>query len=217
MKHLNLFIGTTILIAFTGSAVAGHPGEAFSSNASTPVGPVTTTITQVNYDESGGTINGFLAGNFLLVFSKSVCGGIGSLGAAGNTVTFSGTTRSTTGIEVVNVTSFTNGPVTYPTVVTPTKPSVYAATAGTITKLNYNAENGEINGFLFTPITGAKVFVDSGNAKATVVALLKVGAAVTVTGLQEAPGVCAATGTILEVDASSLTIGGTAYPLGGVR
>jgi hypothetical protein len=213
-----LFVSAAAVVLFTGSAVAAQPEETFSFTAPTPVGPVTTTVTQVNYDESGGTVDGFLAGNYLLTFAKSVCGGTGTLAGAGNTVTFSGTTRSTTtGVEVVNVTSFKNGSITYPPVVTPTKPSAYAATAGTITKLNYNPDNGAVNGFLFTPTTGAEVFVDVGNPSATVVALLKVGTAVTVTGLLEVPGVCAATGTISEVDASSLTIGGTAYPLNGVR
>ena len=121
----------------------------------------------LNYDESGGIVDGFLAGTCLLTFSKSVCGGIGTLGVVGNSVTFSGTTHTQTGIVAVNVTSFTNGAIAYPPATASTKPSAYPATTGSITHLNYNPENGAINGFLFTPTTGPKVFVDIGAASAT--------------------------------------------------
>jgi hypothetical protein len=136
----------------------------------------------------------------------------------GNSVTYSGSAQTlTSGFQTVNVTSFTNGTITYPPATTSTKPSAYPLTPGTITQLNYNPENGAIDGFVFTPTSGAKVFVDIGSAKAALTPLLTVGASISVVGTMEAPGACAPTGTISEVDASSLTIGSTVYPVGGER
>jgi len=216
MKHKPFLNASAVfLVLAAASAVTAMADEHQTNTPATPVGPVTASIAQLNYDESGGTVNGFLAGTYLLTFSKSVCGGIGTLGVVGNSVTFSGTTQTSTGIEAVNVTSFTNGTITYPPATTSTKPSAYPATPGTITQINYNPENGAIDGFVFTPTTGPKVFVDIGTPSATLAPLLTVGASVTVTGTLEAPGACAPTGTISEVDASSLTIGSTAYPIGG--
>lgn len=168
--------------------------------------------------ESGGTVDGFLIGaNVLLTFSRPVCGGIGALGAVRNSVTYSGSARtSTAGFQTVNVTSFTNGAIAYPPAA-PAKPSAYPLTAGKITQLNYSPESGAIDGFVFTPVTGRKVFVDVGNPGTTLAPLLTVGAPISVIGTLEAPGAGAPTGTILEVDASSLTIGSTAYPIGGNR
>lgn len=211
-----LFNAAAVLTVLTAGTVTAMADD-HSTALSTPVGPVTASITQLNYDESGGTVTGFLAGTYLLTFSKSVCGGIGTLGVVGNSVTFSGTTQVPTGIVPVNVTSFTNGTIAYPPATTTTKPSAYPATSGTITQLNYNPESGAIDGFVFTPTTGTKVYVDIGTPSTTLAPLLTVGASVTVTGTLEAPGTCAPIGTISEVDASSLTIGSIAYPIGGHR
>lgn len=219
MKHRTFFNAVALLTVLAGSTVMGMADD--QNNApSTAVGPVTAAITQLNYDESGGTVNGFLVGsNVLLTFSRPVCGGIGTLGAVGNSVTYSGFAQTfASGFQTVRVTSYTNGTtITYPPATTSTKPSAYPLTAGILTQLNYNPEDGTISGFVFTPTSGAKVFVDIGSANATLTPLLKVGAAVSVVGTLEAPGACAPAGTISEVDASSLTIGSTTYPIGGNR
>src|SRR5215467_2880407 len=66
-----------------------------SSGTATTVTNVTGTISQVNYD-SNGSVEGFLVGtNVLLNFPTNVAGGISTLGAAGNSVTYSGTEFTT--------------------------------------------------------------------------------------------------------------------------
>jgi len=200
-----------------GGAVTALANE--NGGVQTVVGPVTTTITALNYDESGAHVNGFLVGtNVLLTFSKNVCAGVSSLGAVGNTITYSGAaTTFASGFQTVSVSSFSNTTTSasYPPAPTPA-PSAYAATAGTITALNYS-EEGTVNGFLFTPSSSSAVFVDIGQPSTTLAPLLTVGAAVTVTGTLEAPSPCAASGTISEVNPSSLLIGSTTYPIMGGR
>jgi hypothetical protein len=206
---------------FLGSPLTGRAEEfqqGLSGATATTVGPVTATITALNYDESGAAVNGLLVGtNVLLTFARPVCGGIGTLGAVGNSVTYSGMALTlASGFQVVHVTSFTNGSITYPPPAPP-KPAAYPATAGTIGQLNYG-ETGSVNGFVFTPTSGPKVFVDIGKPSTTLAPLLTVGASVSVTGTLEAPPQCAQTGALSEVDATSLTIGTTTYPIrsGGV-
>jgi hypothetical protein len=195
----------------TALADGGHP------TAPVPVGPTTGQISQVNYQEVGGAVNGFLIGaNTLLTFQKPVCGGTTTLGAAGNTVTYSGLAETlSSGFQIVSVTSFTNGTITYPPTPSAAKPSAYPLTAGTITQLNYDPESGAINGFVFTPASGPAVFVTLGHVSSTLAPLLTSGAAVSVTGTTLPSFSCAAAGSLAEVYASSLTIGKTAYPIGG--
>src|SRR5579872_795082 len=202
--------------AFSARAQEHHPG--FATASASTVGPVTATITALNYDETGTNVNGLLVGtNVLLTFARPVCGGIGTLGAVGNSVTYSGMALTfASGFQVVHVTSFTNGSVTYPPAAPP-KPGAYPATAGAITAINHSLVDGNVDGFVFTPTSGPKVFVGIGTPSSTLAPLLTAGAAITVTGTLEAPPRCAAAGTISEVDASSLTIGTTAYPLTHVR
>ena len=193
-------------------------GAAFASSGPTTVTGVTGTITQVNYDETGGAVQSFLVGtNIILSFPTTVCAGVGSLGAAGNIVTYSGTAITfPSGFESVTVTSFTNNTTkaTY-TRTTPAKPAAYPATPGVINQLNYDLD-GSVDGFQFTP-TGSttKVFVDiSPRPNATLLPLLKVGATVTVTGVVEPPVACSPAGTPVQVDASSLTFGTTTIKFG---
>jgi hypothetical protein len=217
MKYRTFFSGAALFTILVSGAATGMAADN-TFNPPAPVGPVTAPIAQSNYSDLGGTVNGFLIGsNVLLTFSKAVCGGIGTLGAAGNSVTYSGSAfTSTSGFQTVNVTSFTNHTTsaTYPPSTTPSKPSAYPLTAGTIVQLNYEPETGGINGFVFKA-GSAGLFVDIGFANSTLMPLLKVGAAVSVVGTMEATPQCAPpAGTISEVYASSLTIGGTAYPVG---
>ena len=216
MRQKTLLTAGAVCALFAGSALTARAQETlegFAGATAATVGPVTANITALNYNESGASVDGFLVGtNVLLRFTKPVCGGIASLGAVGNSVTYSGVALTfPSGFQVVNVTSFTNGSVTYPPA-KPPKPAAYPATPGTITQLNYG-EVGSVNGFVFTPTTGPKVFVNVGIPSKTLEPLLTTGASVSVTGTLEAPPQCAATGTISEVDASSLTINGTAYPI----
>jgi hypothetical protein len=120
------------------------------------------------------------------------------------------------GWQEVDVTSFTNGTITYPPAVISKKPSTYPAlTPGTIVSLNYDIETASIDGFVFKPTTGANVFVNIGTPSAALALVLTVGQPVLVSGLLEPPQTCAPTGTISEVDASSLTILTVVYPIGG--
>ena len=187
------------------------------ANMGTAVGPVTATITALNFDESGAMVNGFLVGtNTLLVFPKPTCNGIGTLGVVGNSITYSGTEfTQPTHIIRVQVSSFTNHTTgaTYPPAPNP-KPVAYPATAGAISALNYDLENGVVNGFRFTPTGGAAVFVDIGYAPSTaLLAALTVGTSATVTGVLESPPTCATAGTISEVDATTIAIGSKVYTL----
>jgi len=213
-----LILQTAVLTALVSSGVDAQ---------TTPVGPVTATITQLNYDQIGGVVSGFLIGtNVLLTFREPICGGIGTLGNVGDSVTYSGSARTfTSGLQIVAVTSYADGANTYPPAPAFTKPSPDPLTAGTVTQVNYNPENGAMNGFIFTPapsgpvptviarVNGNAVFVDIGHANATLASLLTVGASVSVTGTLGGAVACAPAGTISEVYASSLTIGSTVYRL----
>jgi hypothetical protein len=200
-----------------GGVLAEERHQGFVSGSANTVGPVSATITGWNYDESGAGINGILAGtNTLLIFSRPVCGGIGTLGAIGNGITYSGMALTFGSFQIVHVTSFTNTTttgITYPPAAPP-KPTAFTAT-GTVGQLNYSLEDGRVNGFVFTPASGPKVFVGIGRPSAPLTAALTAGGTITasVTGMLEGPGVCAPTGTISEVDASSLMIGATTYPV----
>jgi hypothetical protein len=212
MNMKSVFSAAALLGGLASSAFAGTTTTVTTS----AVGPVNATITALNFDESGGRVNGFMVGsNVLLNFPKPVCGGVGALGAVGNSVVYSGTQYAySTGIQVVKVSSFTNGTITFtPAVRTPA--TAYAATAGTITQLNYSAQGGGIDGFVFTPNSGDKVFVSFRSVNTTLAALLTKGAAVTVAGTLEAAEPCLPAGTISEVDATTLTVGGTTYTVGG--
>ena len=200
--------------ALTSPAQEGHEG--FTNGTAATVTSVTGKITALNYNETGAAVDGFLVGtNVLLTFSKPVCAGIVSLGNIGDSVTYSGVAVTlASGLQVVHVTSYTDGSITYPPAAPP-KPAAYPATNGTITQLNYS-EYGFVNGFLFTPTSGPKVFVNVGRPNAALAAALTLNAAVSVTGTLEAPPACAPTASISEVDASSLTIGTTTYPIPGM-
>jgi hypothetical protein len=219
MRHRTFLRATALFTVLAGGAFTVLAYDWGDPGTRSTVGPVTATITALNYDESGAAVNGFLVGtNTLLTFNKNVCGGIGTLGKVGDSVTYSGTAETfTSGFVEVDVTSYTDGTITYPPTTTSTKPSAYPLTPGTITQLNYGLENGSIDGFVFTPTTGPKVFVDVGTPSATLAPLLKVGTAVSVVGTLEGPQMCAPAGTISEVDASSLTIGTTSYHIDGNR
>jgi len=214
MNFKTTLAAAALLSAVAGTAFAGSTSTT-TTVTTTTVGPVTATITALNFDESGGRVNGFMVGsNVLLTFPKPVCGGVGALGAVGNTVTYSGTSSAYTSMQVVRATSYTNGTITFtPAVRTPD--ATYAITAGTITQLNYSAHDGAVNGFVFTPTTGDKVYVSFRSVSTTLAALLTKGAAISVTGTLQAADPCLPAGTISEVEATTLTVGGTAYPVGG--
>lgn len=188
----------------------------------TPVTSVTGTITALNYDADGKTVNGLYIGatNTMLTFEGSVCGGVGSLGQVNDPVTYSGTELSfASGFNLVRVSNYTDGSTTYSQgkAGKPAVPVAYPQTAGQLTALNYDPVDGAINGFFFTPAAGTEVFVDVGHVDSTVAGLLAGAApvALSVTGVRAPEPACdAATGPGV-VLATSLTIGGTAYLVGG--
>jgi len=217
LRRTLLPAATAFFTVFAGSlvtATAQEPRENFPGPTATTVGPVTGTVSALNYGD-GATVDGLLVGastNVLLLFSKPVCGGVASLGKPGDSVTYSGVAVTFgSGIQTVQVTSYTDGSITYPPAAPP-KPAAYPATPGKITQVNYS-EFGTIDGFLFTPTSGPEVFVNIGTPSSALAAQLTVGQSVSVTGTLVPPPQCSPAGTVSEVDASSLTIGTTAYPI----
>jgi hypothetical protein len=236
MKKRIVLCNAVILAMMTSGAnnVFAQESDRPNATTTTTVTNATGTISQVNYDETGA-VDGFLLGtNIFLSFPTNVCGGIGSLGAAGNGVTYSGASRtnSTTSFESVIVSSFTNT-TTHATYTQPTTrptPTAYGPTSGSVTRLNYDP-SGAINGFLFTPssttatipagpslttVTGVVLVVFGPGASSTLKPLLTVGGTVSVTGrtIPEAPA-CAATGNLTVINASSLIINGQTIVISG--
>lgn len=187
------------------------PTSATTTTISTTVTNVTGTIKQLNYG-SGGQVEGFLTGtNVRLSFGPGVCNGVGTLGIVGHSVTYSGSSSTTsTGFQSVRVTSFKNN-TTGGSYTAPTTTSTFAAygpTTGTIKQLNY-ATDGSIDGFLFTA-GSSTVFVSIGRTSVTTLSsLLTVGTSLSVIGTALPAPICPTTGTISTVSASSLTVGGT--------
>jgi len=200
-----------LMVLSVSSVTASSP-----PNAAMPVGPVTANILALNYDESG-MVNGFVVSTgIVLAFPAAACSGIGTLGAVGNSVTYSGAEETLgSGLKVVNVSSFTNNttPATYPPGPNP-KPVAYPLIAGIVTALNYSLETGLVNGFLFTPSGGSVVLVDIGDfTSSSLRAALSVGTSVSVEGVLLQPGTCAPAGTTSEIVASSVKIGAKVYPI----
>ena len=218
MKRRTILDAAAIFtMAIFGSATlcaqADEFAPGYNPGTTTTVTNVTGTITQLNYGNDG-TVDGFLIGtNILLSFPRPPAGGIGTLGAAGNSVTYSGTaTTNSAGFESVRVSSFTNNTTkaTYTPPTTAPTPVTYGPTTGTVKQVNYDAQ-GNISGFLFTP-TGASapILVNTGfEASATLKPLLTTGVAVTVNGISEIanPAACTSSGALAVVQATSLTIG----------
>jgi hypothetical protein len=199
---LSMILGGAVFFALLASA------QDATTTTTTTVTNATGTITQLNYG-SGGEVEGFLIGaNILLTFPGNICGGVGTLGAVGNSVIYSGNAvTATSGFESVQVTSFTNS-TTKATYTAPTSTSTaYGPTSGTIRQLNYSG-NGTIDGFLFTA-SGSTIFVSIGGASSTTLtSLLTVLATVSVTGTTSpSMSACTSTATLEAVNATSLTIG----------
>jgi hypothetical protein len=223
MTRRKLLTAATVFVILGGSAVTGIAQDKDADDngaAAVTVTNATGTITQLNYGE-GGTIEGFLIGtNILLSFPTNVAGGIGTLGVVGNSVTYSGTSfANSTGFQSVRVTNFTNNTTKATFTSTTPTTTAYGPTSGTVKQLNYDP-NGAIDGFVFTPSSSTTpVFVSTGSrASATLKPLLAVGATVSVTGtttVNPTITACVATGNLVAVDASSLTVGGQTIVLTG--
>src|SRR5277367_747655 len=161
-----------------------------TTTTTTTVTNVAGTISQVNYG-SDGAIDGFLIGTTtLLTFRMNVSGGIGTLGAVGNSVTYSGNEATTSaGFSSVDVTSYTNNTtkVTYSSATTTPSTTAYGPTSGTVKQLNYN-NDGTIDSFVFTPSgSSTPLLVNTGSgASATLKPILLVGTTVSVTGTEQA-------------------------------
>jgi hypothetical protein len=218
MKRSIPFTAAAIALfcAAVGPNALAQEGNTTTTTTSTTVTNVTGAITQLNYG-NGGEVQGFLIGaDVLLNFPSNICGGLGTLGAVGNSVTYSGTEfTATSGFESVQVSSFTNN-TTKATYTAPTSsPTTYGPTSGTVKQLNY-ANDGSINGFLFTA-GSSTIFVSIGyTSSTTLTSLLTVGASVSVSGTTSpSASACASTGTIESVNASSLTIGSTTVVIQG--
>jgi YD repeat-containing protein len=227
MKNRMIFCTAALLAIMAGGATNAlaqdNDDPTSNTTSTTTVTNATGTITQLNYDENGA-IEGFLLGtNILLSFPTNVCGGIGTLGAVINTVTYSGTARtnSTTAFQTVSVTNFTNNTTNAKytrTTSTPTS-TAYGPTSGTVKLLNYDS-SGAIDGFLFTPSgsTTAVLVVTGSGASATLKPLLAVGGTVSVTGTTSTNSIasaCVVTGALTVVKTWSLIIGGQTIIISG--
>jgi hypothetical protein len=213
MSRKLLLQAAAILALSIGPAIAqGRFGGPAASN-STTVTNATGTISQLNYGP-GGNVQGFLIGtNTLLLFPGDVTGGVGSLGAAGNSVTYSGTAfTSSSGFESVRVTSFTNN-TTKATFTAPTSSSsTYGPTSGTLKQLNYGPGGG-IDGFVFSA-GGSTVLVTIGPqpSNSTLTPLLTVGATVSVTGNSRTNSTA---GALTVVHATSITVASQTFMFNG--
>lgn len=211
MSRRILFKAAATLILSAACIYAQRP---FASSSTTTVSDATGTISQVNYGP-GGNVDGFLVGaNILLVFPGNVTGGVSSLGAAGNSVTYSGTAMtSSSGFETVRVTSFTNT-TTKASYTAPTSASAsYGPTSGSIKQLNYGPGGG-VDGFLFEASgSSAAVLVVFGpqRGNSTLSSALTAGATASVTGTSRTNS----TSGLTVVRASSLTINGQTFVLNG--
>jgi hypothetical protein len=219
MQRTTILSALAVCAMWTGGALNGiAQGTDPASGTSTTVTNATGTITQLNYGNNG-EVQGFLVGtNILLSLPANICGGISSLGAVGNSVTYSGTAfTASSGFESVRVTSFTNN-TTKATYTAPTNTSTaYGPTSGSIAQLNYS-DGGTIDGFLFTASgSTAPIFVATGpGTSTTLTSLLTVGAAVSVTGTTFGNmGACSSTSALEVVNASSLTIGSQTIVISG--
>ena len=214
MKQTTLLSTVAVCLFWTGTVPSALSQPA--NVTTTTVTNATGTIAQLNYG-GDGEVQGFLIGtNILIEFPMQICGGVTTLGAVGNSVTYSGTAvTATSGFQSVRISSFTNN-TTKATYTTPTStPAAYGPTSGTVKQRNYSGD-GSIDGFLFTA-GGSTIFVSTGErASTTLSSLLTVGATVSVTGTTSPHmSACASTGAIQAVDASSLTIGTTTVVLSG--
>lgn len=217
--RLNTLYCAAALFAIGAPAFAQFGGDATTSATTTTVTNATGTISQLNYG-SNGTVEGFLIGtNILLDFPTNVTGGVATLGAVGNSVTYSGTgVTSSSGFQSVRVTSFTNNTTkaTYSSSTSTTTTTAYGPTSGTVKQLNYD-NSGNVDSFLFTA-GSTTILIETGSVANTALkAALTAGAAVSVTGTTFTPGanMCTVTGALTVVDAGSLAIGGTTYVLTG--
>lgn len=214
MKPFTYLTAAALCLALAaGPAVVAQ--QQFSSSAtttSTTVTNATGTISQLNYG-SDGSVTGFLIGTTtLLSFPTAICGGAGTLGVAGNSVTYSGTAvTSSSGFVSVQVSSFTNNTTkaTYTAPTASTAAATYGPTSGTVKQLNYSAD-GTIDGFLFTA-GSSTLFVSLGYTSSTTLStLLTTGATVSVIGTTSpSMSACTASATLETVRASSLTLGST--------
>jgi hypothetical protein len=192
---------------------AQSESDATTTTTTTTVTSVTGTITQLNYG-SDGAIEGFLIGSTtLLAFPTNVTGGIGTLGAVGNSVTYSGTEVTTSaGFSSVRITSYTNNTtkVTYSSSTTTPTTTAYGPTSGTVKQLNFNGD-GSIESFVFSASGSSTplLVVTGPGASATLKPLLLSGTTVSVTGTEQAAtptSACVASGVLTVVHASSLII-----------
>ena len=220
MKRSTIFGAAALIAIWAGYAVSGNAQEPYATSTTTTITNATGTISQLNYG-SNGAVEGFLAGtNILLNFPTTICGGIGTLGAVGNSITYSGTAvTATSGFQSVRLTSFTNNTTkaTYAAPTSTTSPTAYGPTSGTVKQLNYG-DDGVVDGFLFTASgSTSPIFVSIGprNSTALTTALV-VGATVSVIGVTSPSlSACSSTATLETVDASSLTIGTQTFVFGG--
>jgi hypothetical protein len=221
MKRSVQSAALTLLIIYSGFAPGALAQGDNNQTTTATVTNATGTIAQVNYG-TDGTIDGFLIGtNTLLIFpTSSICGGLGALAAAGNSVTYSGTAFTENGFTTVLVTSFTNTTTkaTFSASPSASAPTKYGPTSGKVEALNYNS-GGPIDGFVFTPDTAnaASIFVYTGpRASSTLQSALTVGATVSVTGTTSPKlSACPSTGALEAVDATSLTIGSQTIVIAG--
>src|SRR5579862_6720418 len=107
MKRSTIFGAAALIAIWAGYAVSVNAQEPYAATTTTTITNATGTISQLNYG-SNGAVEGFLVGtNILLNFPTTICGGIGTLGAVGNSITYSGTAvTATSGFQSVRVTSF---------------------------------------------------------------------------------------------------------------
>lgn len=220
MKQL-IFVQATMLSAIFAAcaaqqAVAQQSVSSLSTGTLTisAIGPVTATITALNYAANNNKVDGLWVGpDTALTFPEKECNPGKSFGAVGDTVTYSGIAVTyPTGFHSVRVTKFVDGNVVYSLANKPHQLVAYESTVGTITSLKRAPHDGSLIGFMFMPQSGKEVLVDVGNTDTALAQLLAVGSTVSVVGTLS-PSSCGPVGTTKQVNASSLTLAGSTFPV----
>ncbi len=220
MKQLNLVQTAVLSAIFAACATRQAMAQTSVSSLATgtvttsTIGPITATITALNYDANHKKIDGLWVGpDTVLTFPEKDCNPGKSFGAVGDTVTYSGlAVNYSTGFHSVRVTNFVDGNVVYSLANKPHQAVAYESTVGTITSLMRAAHDGSVIGFRFMPQSGKEVLVDIGNANPSLAQLLTIGSTVSVKGTLS-PSSCGPVGTTQEVDASLLTVAGSTFPV----
>ncbi len=175
------------------------------------VGPVTATVTALNYKIGTNKVDGLWVGSdTVLTFPEKDCSPSRSFSAVGDVVTYSGiAVKYPTGFQSIRVTNFSVDHIVYSPPTKALQPVAYELTEGKIAATKRDPHDGSVIGFMFRPKTGKEVFVDTGSASGPLAQLLTNGKSISVVGTLSPS--CVTNDAVHEVDASSVIIDGSSF------